>query len=96
VLVAQCKELDDRGDVVGTVDAAADPAGVGQHVVRGRSTGGDQLVADAARERQVGEMLAVEMAELAAAEPELDAAEAVRPLDDAGMCEQLGAHGGGE
>jgi len=39
---------------------------------------GDQLVADAPREWEVGDAVAVEMAELAAPEPELDAAESVR------------------
>jgi hypothetical protein len=39
---------------------------------------GDQLVADAPREGKIGDAVAVEMAELASAEPELDAAEAVR------------------
>jgi hypothetical protein len=39
---------------------------------------GDQLVADAPREWKVGDAVAVEMAELAAPEPELDAAEPVR------------------
>jgi hypothetical protein len=61
-----------------------------------RAAGGDELVADAARERKVGERLAVEVAELAAAEAELDPAEAVRPLGDLGMGEQLGAYGGSQ
>jgi hypothetical protein len=38
---------------------------------------GDQLVAHATREGQIGDPVAVKVAELAAAEAELDAAEAV-------------------
>ena len=46
--------------------------------MRSRATFGHQLVADAPREGKVGDAVAVEMTELAAAEPELDAAESVR------------------
>lgn len=38
----------------------------------------DQLVAHAARKRQIGDPVAVQMTQLAPPEPELDAAEAVR------------------
>jgi len=44
---------------------------------------GDELVAGAARERQVGEPVAVQVAELALAEAELDPAEVVRLGGDA-------------
>src|SRR5262249_43272185 len=54
------------------------PAGVGQDVVRRGAAGRDQLVADPPRERQVGQAVAVQVAELLAAVAELDAAEAVR------------------
>src|SRR5437899_2535562 len=43
-----------------------------------RAPRGDQLVAERPREREIGEAVAVEVAELAAAEPELDPAETVR------------------
>jgi hypothetical protein len=46
--------------------------------MRASATFGDQLVSDAPRERQVGDAVAVEMPELAPAEPELDPAESVR------------------
>ena len=39
---------------------------------------GDQLVPNATRERKVGDPVAVEVAQLAPADPELDAAEPVR------------------
>jgi hypothetical protein len=47
-------------------------------VVRAGASRSDELVADAAGEREVGEAVAVQVTELAAAEPELGAPEAVR------------------
>jgi hypothetical protein len=52
-------------------------------VVRERAAGLDEHVAHDAPERQVGEAVAVQVAELAPAETELDAAEAVRVHGDA-------------
>lgn len=49
-----------------------------------RSALGDQLIAHATRERQIGDPVAVQVTELAAADAELDAAEAVRCGLDAG------------
>ena len=46
--------------------------------MRPGATVGDQLVADAAREREVGDAVPVEVAELAPPNPEFEAAEAVR------------------
>ena len=54
------------------------PAALGQHVVGLDGAALQQLVAHGAGEREVGEAVAVEVAELAAADAELDAAEAVR------------------
>ena len=61
-----------------------------------RAARGDQLVAHAARERQVGHAIAVQVAELAAAEPELDPAEAMGALGDLRADEQLAPHGVGQ
>jgi len=46
--------------------------------VRPGATVGDQLVADAARKREVGEAVPMDVAELAPSDPEFDPAEAVR------------------
>ena len=56
----------------------------GQDVMRSRATGRDQLVADSAREREVGDPVAVQVPELAAADAKLDAAEPVRSQLDVG------------
>jgi hypothetical protein len=53
-------------------------------VVRPGAAVGDQLIAHAAGERQVGDTVAVEMAELAPSDPELDAAKSVRRCLDPG------------
>ena len=45
---------------------------------------GDQLVPDAPRERQVGDPIAVDVAELAPADSEFDPTESVRRSLDAG------------
>ena len=80
-------------------DRDRDPPGVGQHVVGPRAPDGDQLVANPARERQVRDPVAVEVAELAPADPEFDAAEPVwsglhaRPRPH-GLCDLFsGCHG---
>jgi hypothetical protein len=67
-----------------SVDPAADPARGGEDVVGRGPAGRDQLVADAAREGQVGQVVAVEVAELLAPVAELDAAEPVRRARHAG------------
>ena len=64
--------------LLGRADRDGDPAGFRQHVVRAGAALGDQLVADPARERKVGDPVAMEMPELAPANAELDAAESVR------------------
>ncbi len=51
--------------------------------MRSRAAIGDQFVAHAARERKVGDPVAVQVPELASAEAELDATEAMRPGGDA-------------
>ena len=56
----------------------------------------DELVAQAAGERQVGHAIAVQVAELAAAEPELDPADAMGALGDLRADEQLAPHGVGQ
>ena len=77
-LVAQPEQLDHLVRVLVGLDRLRDPARVRQDVVRVRAAGLDEHVAHRALERQVGEPVAVQVAELALAEPELDAAEAVR------------------
>ena len=77
-LVAQPEELDHLVRVLVGLDRLRDPAGLRQDVVRLRAAGLDEHVANRALERQVGEPVAVQVPELALAEPELDAAEAVR------------------
>src|SRR5262245_42780497 len=63
-LVLHPKDLDHAGDIVGVLDPHADPAGLRQHVVRLSPAGGDQLVVQAPRHRQVGEPVAVDMTHL--------------------------------
>jgi hypothetical protein len=49
-----------------------------------RTTRRDQLVANAARERQVGDLITMHVPELATADPEFGPAEAMRPQLDIG------------
>jgi hypothetical protein len=60
-------------------------------MVRQRSPLAHELLAEAHREGQVGQVVAVEVAQLDPAEPELDAAEAVWLLADAGPAQHLAA-----
>jgi hypothetical protein len=78
-LVGETEEFDHPLDVFGLVDRGRHPARVGEDVVGPGATPGDQLVADATREWKVGDLIAMEVAELAAAESKLDPAEAMRP-----------------
>jgi hypothetical protein len=70
-------------DVLRAFDPVADPSGVGKDVVRAGATGGDELVANAAREGEVGQAVAVQVTELSTAEQELDTSEAMGPCRDA-------------
>src|SRR5947199_4958456 len=73
-LVAQAEEGNGAGHGALVADRVADPAAVGQDVVDHGAPLGHQLLADAHREGQVGQVVAVQVAELALAEAELDAA----------------------
>ena len=82
-LEVEAEQRDDCGDVHGAVNLEAHPARLRHDVVRLRSSLGDELLADADRERQVGEMAAVQVTELASPDEELDAAEPMRLDRDA-------------
>src|SRR6266508_4897487 len=60
------------------------PARIRQHVMRTSPAVGDQLLLDALAGREVGEAIAVQVAELTAPVAKLDPAEAVGPHIDAG------------
>lgn len=62
----------------------ADPAAVGEDMVRFGAARGDQFVADFLRKRDVDETVAVDVADFAAAEIVFGAAKAVRLRSDAG------------
>ena len=83
-LVGEAEQLDRTLDAPRVADRHGHPAGVRQHVMRSGAAGRDQLVAHPARERQVGDPVTVQMPELAAADAELDAAEAMRTDLDLG------------
>jgi hypothetical protein len=74
-LVGQAKQLDGSLDIRRRLDPEGDPPRVGQHMMGERTTGSDQLVSHASGERKVGDPVAVQMADLPPAHPELDAAE---------------------
>src|SRR5581483_4759991 len=76
------EQLDHLGDVLVVCDLLRDPPGVRQHVVRLGAPRLDEHVADPLVERQIRPPLAVQVADLPPAEPELDAAEAVRVRGD--------------
>src|SRR5580704_722503 len=77
-VVGHTEQLDRVLGVGIRADRDREPAGVGEDVVRAGPARGDQLVAHAAREGKVGDPVAVEVTELAAADAEFDAAEPVR------------------
>jgi hypothetical protein len=76
--VGELEEIDRVVHVGWCVDGERYPSGVGEDVVGLCLTGGDEFVAYATREREVGDAVAVEVSELASSEAKLDAAEAVR------------------
>ena len=78
-LVVQAKELDGAGHVPGTVDAVADPSGVGENVVRQRAAAFHQLAAHVHGKGQVRQTVAVQVPDLVPQHAELDSAEAVGP-----------------
>lgn len=96
VLVADPKQLDDGSHVGRAVHAQAHPVRARVDVLARQAAAGDQLVADACRQREVGDGLAVQVAELVPAEVEDDAAEPVRPFGHRGIGEQLAANGIGQ
>src|SRR5262249_19790576 len=79
-VVVQPKQRHDRRDVRLVADEVADPSGLREDVMRLRPAEGDELVAHEQREGQVGEPVAVHMAQLAPAVSELSPAEPV-PTD---------------
>ena len=82
-LVGGAEQLEPQLHAIVAVQRDRHPAGVRQDMVRPRLAGRDQLVAHAARERQVRDAVAVQVAELAAADAKLDTPEAVRSDLDA-------------
>src|SRR5262249_48326264 len=79
-VVVQPKQRHDRRDVRLVADEVADPSGLREDVMRLRRAEGDELVAHERGEGQVGEPVAVHMAQLAPAVSELSPAEPV-PTD---------------
>jgi len=77
-VVLNSKELDYSGGVFRSGHPAADPSCLGQDVVGLGATSCDHLVANLARQGQVGQAVAVNVAHLSAAIPVFGAAEAVR------------------
>ncbi len=76
-LVIEAEQLDDVVHVGRGADPTAHPSGVGQNVVGLRLARVDERVARLLRKRQVGKHVAVDVAKLHTAEPELDSAEPV-------------------
>src|SRR5260221_14570121 len=82
-LVVQAEQFDDARNVRRSRDVHADPARFTMEVVRLGASRGDEIVAHEQRKRKVCEPVTVEVSELAAAEAELGAAEAVPAGRDA-------------
>ncbi len=76
-LVGEPEELDRADNIVFRIDRKGDPARVRQRMVGPCASARDEFVAHAAREREVSDVVAVEVAELSAADEKLDASEAV-------------------
>src|SRR4051794_15388833 len=83
-LIIQPEQLDDVRDVLVAADRRAHPAGLRMMMVQHRFVLGHELLADADRERHVRERAAVQVAELAAADAELDEAAAPHRYRDVG------------
>ena len=77
-LVGETKQLDHTLGVVWPVQRRCYPAAVGQHVMRPGTAGGDQLVSHLARERQVGDPLAMQMPELTTPKTEFNPTKPMR------------------
>jgi parallel beta helix pectate lyase-like protein len=76
-LVIHPEQLDDELHVGVGPNRHAHPSGIRQHMVRPRFALDDQSIAYADRKWKIGEPVAVEVAQLAAADAELDAAESM-------------------
>ena len=72
------EQLDHTSRVVGSGHPDADPSRVGQDVMRLRAAGCDELVVQFARQGNIGQPVAVDVAHLFAPEAIFDAAESVR------------------
>jgi hypothetical protein len=89
-VVLHAEELDHSGCIFGSSHPAADPAGLGQDVVRLGTTRRDHLVTQLARQRQVGQAVTVDVTHLLSAIPVFGATEAVRDrLDTGPRCDRL-------
>src|SRR5438309_11675896 len=71
-LVRHPEQIDHVLGPVLVADWSRDPTRVGQYVMRSRPAGRDQLIPDSAREREIGDPVAMEVAQLPAPKPELD------------------------
>ena len=61
-VVLHAEQLDHPCRLLSPCNPARDPTGFGKDVVRSGTTGGDHLIAKLARQRQVGQPVAVDMA----------------------------------
>jgi hypothetical protein len=77
-IVRETEKLDHVLNAASSAQGYRHPAGVGQHMVRPGLALSDQFVAHPAGEREVGDPITVQVAELAAPEAKLDSAESVR------------------
>src|SRR6476660_5721321 len=76
--VIQPEQRDDGGDIGGAAGVVADPSRLRVDVMGFGPASRNQLIFHADRKRQIGEAIAVQVAELAPAHTELDPAESMR------------------